>query len=209
MGLLLPARADKTNGLRHRSGAGDCVHVVRIAGRTDKTQAEESLERDSRCPVWARLTKARSQKTGSEYFFQLSTKKILKEVLDVYMVFEANKLTRVINYFEPITILAPLLLIAALCSSACSKETVNNGSSKTNSTVGSKCVQLVSEYIEKNRGWPTTEYLIVEAYSHDGGRSFSVMHQDDKGFRPVGGGKSFEVQLDDSCTKVFRELSYQ
>lgn len=125
------------------------------------------------------------------------------------MGFEMNKWTRVKSRFKPIFTLFPVLLIAAICSSACSRETVNNGSSSIPSTIEPKCVQLVNEYIETKRGWPRTDYLVVEAYSHDGGKSFSVMHHDDKGFRPPGGGKSFEVQLDDSCTSVLRELRYQ
>lgn len=73
-----------------------------------------------------------------------------------------------------------------------------------------KCSDLVRDYVKKTRGWDAGSYVVEEEEFGGPVLGFSVwLLEEDKAAAPPGGGKSFHVDVDQSCSKVLNELAYQ
>ena len=67
----------------------------------------------------------------------------------------------------------------------------------------------VQRYVEKTRGWPTSQYRI-EINRREGEIVVAwVIHKDDERPPSPGGGRSFEAHVDVGLMQVVKELAFQ
>lgn len=96
-------------------------------------------------------------------------------------------------------------------STAVSEGKGTKSSSVSGEVAGSdeRCLRVVRAYVRSKKGWNDEDYRIVQEQLSGDSRGFSVRHEDDEIPLPVGGLKSFHLDLDRSCNTVKEELTYQ
>lgn len=75
--------------------------------------------------------------------------------------------------------------------------------------IDKKVQQLIDNYVIREKGWDKDSYCVKFNRREDGAKVFLIIHQEDEISIIPGGGKSFEIHIDEINMEIVRVLLFQ